>query len=253
MRNVPVATVDHLPHDVLAIATEYPVGTLLDWHEHRRAQLLYAETGTMRVETQAGTWMVPGERAVLIPARARHRVLMLDTQTASLYIEPVAVPWWPASCQVVAVNALLRELLLAAVQINEEQTGRDRLLSSLVLAELSALSDQRELPLNVSMPTRPPFSDLCRAYLDRPDLSVSNTEWARASAMSERAFTRAFRRETGMSPGAWRTRARLLAAVPQVREQPVTAVAASLGYASPAAFSYAFSRAFSVSPSSLRR
>lgn len=252
VRNVPVAAVDHLPSDVLAIATDYPPGTLLDWHEHRRAQLLYAATGTMRVETDADTWMVPGERAVLIPARTRHRVLMLDVRTASLYIEPDAVPWWPRTCEVVAVNNLLRELLLEAVEIEAEYdpAGRDGTLVTLILSELSVLSG---LPLHVSLPRRAPFSDLCRAYLAQPALGVSNTEWARASSMSERAFTRAFRRETGMSPAAWRARARLLAAVPQLRDHPVTTVAASLGYASPAAFSYAFSRAFSVAPSTLRR
>lgn len=252
MRNIPVAEVDHLARDVLAIATDYPSGYLLDWHEHRRAQLLYAATGTMRVETDDGTWMVPGERAVMIPPRTRHRVLMLDVRTSSLYVEPAAVPWWPGECSVVAVSRLLRELLLGAVEMEAEYlpSGRDATLVSLILHELSALGG---LPLHVALPRRPPFSELCRAYLASPDLAVSNTDWARAAAMSERALTRAFRQEMGTSPASWRARARLLSAVPRLREESVTAVAASLGYASPAGFSYAFSRAFSVAPSSLRR
>ncbi|GAA1138070.1 AraC family transcriptional regulator [Ornithinicoccus hortensis] len=252
MRNIPVAEVDHLDRDVLAIATDYPSGYLLDWHDHRRVQLLYAATGTMRVETADGTWMVPGERAVMIPPRTRHRVLMLDVRTASLYVEPAAVPWWPGECAVVQVSGLLRELLLGAVEMEAEYAaaGRDAALVALVLHELSALSG---LPLHVALPRHGVFAGLCRDYLADPALAVSNADWARAAAMSERAFTRAFRQETGTSPASWRTRARLLSAVPRLREESVTAVAASLGYASPAGFSYAFSRAFSVSPSSLRR
>jgi transcriptional regulator GlxA family with amidase domain len=56
----------------------------------------------------------------------------------------------------------------------------------------------------------------------------------------------------GMSPASWRVKARLLTAIPRLRDESVTAVAASLGYASPAAFSYAFSRAFAAAPSALR-
>jgi AraC-like DNA-binding protein/mannose-6-phosphate isomerase-like protein (cupin superfamily) len=251
VRNVPVADVDHLPLDVLPIATDYPPELLLDWHAHRRAQLLYAATGTMSVETDDGTWMVPGERAVMIPAGTRHRVRMLGVRTASLYIESATVPWWPASCEVVEVSALLRELLLAAADLDADYpaSGRDTALVALILFELSALS---ELPLHISLPRHPPFAQLCREYLARPDLAVTNASWARDAAMSERAFTRRFRQETGMSPASWRVKARLLAAVPRLRDESVTTVAASLGYASPAAFSYAFSRAFAVAPSALR-
>jgi AraC-like DNA-binding protein/mannose-6-phosphate isomerase-like protein (cupin superfamily) len=252
VRNVLVADIDHLPLDVLPIATDYPPGLLLDWHSHRRAQLLYAATGTMSVETGDGTWMVPGERAVMIPGGTRHRVRMLGVRTASLYIEPAAVPWWSASCQVVEVSALLRELLLAATDLDAgyAASGRDRALVSLILFELSALSG---LPLHISLPRHPPFARLCREYLARPDLAVTNVSWASDAAMSERAFTRRFRQETGMSPASWRIRARLLTAIPRLRDESVTAVAMALGYASPAAFSYAFSRAFAIAPSALRK
>ncbi|CQA09552.1 AraC family transcriptional regulator [Mycobacteroides abscessus subsp. abscessus] len=47
-------------------------------------------------------------------------------------------------------------------------------------------------------------------------------------------------------------RARLLAAVPLLRDHSVTQVAGRLGYATPAAFSYAFGRAFNIAPSSVR-
>lgn len=115
VRNIPLDEVDHVGRAVLPIGTDYPPGHLLDWHAHRRAQFLYGATGVMVVDTADGTWTVPPERAVLIPAATRHRVRMLGVSTRSLYVEPDAVPWWPAVCTVVDVSPLLRELLAVAV------------------------------------------------------------------------------------------------------------------------------------------
>ncbi|AMW18739.1 AraC family transcriptional regulator [Mycobacteroides chelonae] len=251
MRNVPLADVDHLPRDVLPIATDYTNGQLLDWHEHRRAQFLYGSTGTMIVDTDDGTWTVPSRRAVMIPARTRHRVRMLEVRTGSLYIEPSAVPWWPSSCVVVDVSPLMHELLGAAADLaaDYDLAGRDGALTALLLHELASFT---ALPLHVDVPRSPDLAQLCHEYLDAPEVSVSNAQWAHRLNTSERSLTRRFRDEVAMSPAAWRVRARLLAAVPLLRQQSVTQVAGRLGYATPAAFSYAFTRAFDIAPSSIR-
>lgn len=206
----------------------------------------------MLVETEQGAWTAPGDRAVLIPPFTRHQVRMLDVQTSSLYIERDSVPWWPASCQVVEVGSLLRELLLAASDIAPDQltVPRTESLVMLILHELAALS---EVPLHLPLPTSRPFAQLCRRYLAAPSLAIGNAEWGREAGMSERTLSRRFREETGMSPAAWRSRARLLAAIPLLGHRNVAEVAAALGYATPAAFTYAFTRAFGTSPSRLKR
>lgn len=251
MRNIAVAEIEDDPRAVLPIATDYPPGFLLDWHEHRRAQFLYAARGTMIVDTDDGTWTVPGERAVMIPPRKRHRVLMDDVQTASLYIEPGAVTWWPWSCVVVGVGALLRELLLAAAEFPAEHrpSGRDDALVELLLLELATLTS---VPLHIRLPVSPVLRSLCREYLLAPRVDVTNTDWARAAKLGERSLVRHFKRELGISPSAWRRRARLLAAVLLLRDATVSEVAARLGYATPAAFTHAFTQELSMSPSTLR-
>ena len=260
MRNVSLATLDSSARPVLPIATDYQPGHLLDWHEHRRAQLLYAATGTMLVETADGAWTVPGERAVLIPPRTQHRVRMLDVQTNSLYIEPGAVPWWPETCRAVDVPPLLRELLRAAADLGRPSAGREGDVSGvdgprawamldLILIELERV---REAPLHLPIPAEPPFAELCRRYIAAPDAGVTNAEWAAAAGMGERTLGRDFREATGMSPAAWRARARLLAAIPLLRHRTVAEVSGELGYASPAAFSFAFARALGEAPSTLR-
>ncbi|AJC53127.1 helix-turn-helix transcriptional regulator [Streptomyces sp. 769] len=248
MKNVPLDTVDHVDRAVLPIGTDYPPGHVLDWHQHRRAQFLYGATGVMVVDTAQGTWTVPPERAVLIPAATQHRVRMVGVSTRSLYIEPDAVPWWPAGCTVVDVPPLLRELLASAVEFEADYalSGRDGCIATLLLHEIAA---RTPLPFHVAIPSSGDLAQLCRAYLAAPDVAVTNAEWADRSAMSERAFTRRFRSETGESPAVWRARARLLAAVPLLRTASVSAVAGRLGYASPAAFTAAFTRAFGLPPS----
>ncbi|MFD7719748.1 AraC family transcriptional regulator [Streptomyces sp. NPDC059814] len=248
MKNVPLADVDHVGRAVLPIGTDYPPGHVLDWHEHRRAQFLYGATGVMVVDTADGTWTVPPERAVLIPAATRHRVHMPGVSTASLYIEPDAVPWWPVTCMVVDVSPLLRELLLVAVGFEADYglSGREGAVAALLLYEIA---ERAPLPFHVGLPASADLARLCREYLAAPDAGVTNAAWAARTAMSERAFTRRFRSETGDSPAVWRARARLLAAVPLLRNASVSEVGGRLGYASPAAFTAAFTRTFGLPPS----
>ncbi|WP_031087324.1 AraC family transcriptional regulator [Streptomyces sp. NRRL WC-3549] len=248
MRNVPPAEVDHVDRAVLPIGTDYPPGHVLDWHVHRRAQFLYGATGVMVVDTAEGTWTVPPERAVLIPAATRHRVRMLGVSTRSLYIEPGAVPWWPGTCTVVDVPPLLRELLLAAVEFTPDYSlsGREGSIAATLLYEIA---ERAPLPFHVAIPASADLAEICRDYLAGPDAGVTNAAWAARTAMSERAFTRRFRAETGDSPAVWRSRARMLAAVPLLRTASVSEVGSRLGYTTPAAFTAAFTRVFGVPPS----
>ena len=74
--------------------------------------------------------------------------------------------------------------------------------------------------------------------------------WAEDLGMGRRAFTRAFRRETGMSFAEWRQQACLLVALPRLAAgEPVTAIALDLGYDSPAAFATMFKRLSGMPPS----
>jgi len=248
MRNVLAADLDHLPIDVLPIGTDYPADHLLPQHTHRRAQLLYGASGVMLVETADGSWTVPTDRAVLIPPGMTHEVRFLDVTTWSLYIEPDAVPWWPMSCTVVEVGSLLRELLRAAneLDVGYDVGGRDGALVRLVLLELQRVAP---VPLHISLPIDGPLRELCRSFLREPDVSTTNTDWARSASWSERTLDRRFREATGASPAAWRTRARLLASLPLLRRATVTEVSSRLGYSSPASFTAAFTRTFGTPPS----
>ncbi|MFI1368937.1 AraC family transcriptional regulator [Streptomyces griseochromogenes] len=242
MRNILVAEVDGLDRAVLAIGTDYPDDHLLVRHEHRRAQILYAATGIMRVETADGSWTVPTARAVMIPPMTRHQVKMTGVSTRSLYIEPAAVPWFPTRCQAVDVSALLRELILEAVEMEPRypEHSRDAAVATLILHELKSLTP---LPLDVPLPSDPQLRSLCEEFLRKPDIHDPPARWCAVLNVSERTLARLFQRGTGLSFSQWRQRACILHSLQHLTAgMPVTRVAAMLGYDNPAAYTAAFKR-----------
>lgn len=252
MRNVPLDEVDGLDRAVLAISTDYPPDHRLPRHRHRRAQFLYGATGSMRVETADGTWTVPTRRAVLIPPGTDHAVTMMNVSTCSLYLEPSAVPWFPRRCRAVEVTPLLRELLLAAVDIEPEYParGRDAALAALLLHEVSRCLP---LPLELPLPRDERLHALCESFARSPDVHDPPARWAARLHLSERTLNRLFRAETGLSFLQWRQRACVLHALPLLAaDRPVADVAATLGYESPAAFSTMFTRLLGAPPKDYR-
>ncbi|MFF3891097.1 AraC family transcriptional regulator [Streptomyces sp. NPDC001914] len=252
MRNIPVAEVDDLDRAVLAIGTDYPQDHLLPRHEHRRAQVLYAATGVMRVETDDGTWTIPTARAVLIPPMTRHQVTMTGVSTRSLYIEPAAVPWFPRRCRAVDVSALLRALILEAVEMEPRypEHGRDAAIVTLVLHELKNLTP---LPLDVPLPSHPRLRGLCEEFLQRPTIHDPPARWCTALSISERTLARLFRDGTGLSFSQWRQRACILHSLRHLTAgTPVTRVAALLGYDNPAAYTAAFKKLLGRPPTAYR-
>ncbi len=252
MRNVPLDEVDGVDRAVLAIGTDYPAQHLLAFHRHRRAQLLYGATGVMRVDTAEARWTVPTQRAVLIPSGTEHQVLMEGVSTRSLYIEPSAVPWFPARCQVVEVSPLLRALLLAAVDLpaRYDRHGRDGSLIEFILHEIQSVTP---LPLDLPMPGREDLLSRCQAFASAPSVRESPREWATELSLSGRTFNRVFRAETGLTFQQWRQRAGILHAIRLLSTgMSVTRVAATLGYDNPAAFSAMFVKRIGSTPKSFR-
>ncbi|WP_432725868.1 AraC family transcriptional regulator [Variovorax sp. W6] len=249
MRNVALDSVDAIERDVLAIGTDYAHGTLLEMHQHRRAQFLYGATGLMEVGTDDGAWVVPPRCGVWIPASKPHRVRMVGVSTRSLYIEPGAAPREGSRCEVLLVSPLLRHLLLEAtdVQALYDEQDRDGLLMRLALAEISRAAT---LPIFAPLPKAPLLHTLCVEFLYAPNIRATAAGWAEQLHRSERTFTRFFRAETGMAFGEWRQHACLISALSRLAEgQPVTTVALELGYDSPGAFSTMFRRRLGFSPS----
>ena len=44
----------------------------IDWHDHAEQQLVYPSSGLLIVSTSGGSWVVPPQRAVWLPAAVAH-------------------------------------------------------------------------------------------------------------------------------------------------------------------------------------
>ena len=250
MRNVQPNDHEHVPRPVVAIGNDYPPAFELAPHRHSRAQLLYAARGVVSVSTPDGAWAAPPERAVWIPGGVEHAVTMVGAvSTRSVLLAPDAAPGRADRCEVLAVSTLLRSLLMAAVDLPGEYDveGRDGLVMALLAKEIELAP---VVPLAVPFPTTPALAARCNAFLARPDAKATIDEWAGELGYGRRAFTRAFRRETGMSFSVWRQQACLLSALPRLAAgEPVTTIAIDLGYDSSASFTTMFKRLTGIPPS----
>lgn len=253
MRNLPLASVDTVARPLLAIGTDYEPGTLLDTHSHRRAQVLYGMSGLMEVETDDGAWVIPPYSGVWIPAGKPHRVRMQGVSTRSLYIEPAAAPREGSHCEALVISPLLHQLLLASMAIPAlyDEQGRDGALAQLLLHEVRLAPT---MPLFAPIPQDARLAQQCKAFLQSPNIQTAPDDWAKQLHKSLRSFNRLFRQQTGMSFGAWRQQACLLAALPRLSAgQSVTQVALELGYDSPSAFSTMFRKRLGRVPSGFGR
>ncbi|WP_035053044.1 AraC family transcriptional regulator [Andreprevotia chitinilytica] len=239
---------------VVAMAADYTPDHVTAWHQHPHAQLIHAVQGVMIVSTAGGRWVVPPSRALWMPANVEHHVRMVGhVQMRTAFIRPDAAPGLPQQCAVLAVSPLMRELILAAIDLpqpyaDDSRAGR---LTRLLLDEILLLPT---LPLHLPRPTDPRLQTICNALAAEPDSLATATQWAERLGIDARTIQRLFARETGMTFGQWRQQARLLAALERLATgAKVVDVALDCGYDSPSAFTAMFRRHFGVAPSAFFR
>jgi AraC-like DNA-binding protein len=118
----------------------------------------------------------------------------------------------------------------------------------IVPADLQPVSPERSG--QVPLPAHPELRSLCVAFLGEPGSAATAAEWAARVGMSEKTFTRLFRREVRMTFGAWRRLVRVAEARRRLASgERVTRVALDLGYESISAFTAMFRRATGTLPS----
>ncbi|GAA5235312.1 helix-turn-helix transcriptional regulator [Verticiella sediminum] len=245
---------DNLPRPLVVMENRWPAGTSTGWHSHPKGQLLYATEGVMIAHTEAGSWVVPPNRALWMITGLLHTVTMSgDVLMRTAYIDVEKVEALPKESCVINVSPLLRELLVEAVRISptREPTGRDARLMDLLIDEIRVSST---LPLHLPMPRDERLRALCDSLIAKPADASSAAQWAAAVHVGERTLHRLFVKETGMTFAQWREQARLLHALRRIAEGgKIIDVAFDCGYASASAFAAMFRRHFGVSPSGFYR
>jgi len=221
----------------------------IDWHYHDMQQLVYPSSGVLAISTARGTWIVPPQRAVWIPARVAHaHQAHGPTQMRTLAFPASVDPLGLDNPAVLTVSGLLREIIVELTSsADPAYTARQR-----VDLERVALDQVRRVgQLPVLLPAL--ADDRLRAIAEffRQDPADDRTlaEFGSAAGASERTLSRLFRQEAGMSFPQWRTQFRLLhALVLLAAGTSVTSTALACGWSNPSAFIEAFHHAFGSTP-----
>lgn len=218
-------------------------------HSHVRCQLFHIVAGAVTVETEAGNFIVPPERALWMPSRVPHATIFTpDTQLRFLYFRPDAVDDLPQTPSVIGLSPLFRELISAFMAYPRDYDGQGP-AARIVAVMPDQLASEPVAPLHLPMPRSPKLKRALAALLDDPGQDVQLADIASASALSARSFERHFTAETGLSFRAWRKQARLMKAVEWLAQgRPVGEIADRLGYEGPSAFITTFRKAFGTTP-----
>src|SRR5689334_7262748 len=227
------------------------------WHYHDVHEIEYACRGLVEVRTQAGHYLLPPHQAVWIPAGLHHQTtLNADGQTLAVLFEPGLVPLPGDRVRIIAVSALLREMMLYSARwpISRTESGpeADSFFQALGYVVGEALDDER--PLNLPAATDPVVTaatDYTLSHLDH----VTVSDVTRAVGVSERTLRRIFSAHLGMSWRSYLLRARVLRSMALLAQtdRSVLEVSIAVGFDDAGAFARSFARHCGETPSAYKR
>jgi len=238
-----------LPSPVTALSYELSHGHVIPEHVHPEDQLVYACQGVMTVRASAGTWVVPAQRAVWIPARTPHSILMSGTVSMrTIYLRARMVKHLPRACCVVNVSALLQHLIVHLCTIGK-LSRRSKTHEHLIEVLIDQLETVHTVALQLPSPSDPRAARVAAALQGNDD-NPRSLAWAcKQAGASKRTIERLFQQETRMSLGKWRQQMRLMRSLRLLAAgEKITSAALEAGYSTPSAFIAMFRKALGTTP-----
>ena len=224
----------------------------IDWHDHAEQQLLYPSSGVLIVSTTHGSWVVPPQRAVWLPAAVAHAHQAYGATQVRTVAFPVDVnPLGLTQPTVLSVSRLLRELIIA---ITDDPARRGEEQHDLKRVALHQLKPAPALQFHLPQPGDERLRDVTAILAEDPGSDRTLAELGRAVGAGERTLSRLFRAETGMTFPQWRAQLRLHHSLTLLASGlSVTATAIACGYSTPSAFTAAFHATFGTTPGTYRK
>ena len=214
---------------------------------HEAHLLLWQARGSTTMVIDGEELQLTVGQAVWMPAGARHELTVhANSVLLPLFFRASEVVTRLTDVTVVRVGNELQTLLFAYLQwqntiIRPNVDIRQQLITFL---ERSPVVNA-QLP----MPISEPAARLAEALRRNPGDSRTCEELAASIHASPSTIVRAFRNETGMTFGQWRTRNRMAAAAEFLRQgMRIALVATSVGYLNASAFGRAFKEHSGMTP-----
>jgi AraC-like DNA-binding protein len=225
-------------------------GTTMERHQHPGHQLIHVSTGVLVAQTPAGSWVASRDRAIWMPSGTWHEHRAYGTAVIhTIGFDIGDPPLDPAAPAIVAVTALLHELLLALTDPATPPPEAGRLRAVL----RDRLRRAGHEPISLPAAHDPRLSCACALTLDQLETPLPLAALADAARTTERTLSRLFRQETGMSYPQWRAQARAIHAMILLAQgESVTDTASLCGWSSTSAFIDSFRRAMGQTPGAYR-
>jgi AraC-like DNA-binding protein len=194
-------------------------------------------------------WVVPAQRAVWIPARTPHSIVMSGAVSMrTLYLRARLVRRMPRTCCVVNVSPLLQELVLHACR-TPNLNRRSRVQRHLIDVIVDQLETVQAIPLQLPSPADARAVRVADALRRDPGDQDSLELLCEKAGASKRTIERLFQSETGLTLGKWRQQLRLQRALQLLASgEKVTHAALEAGYSTPSAFIAMFRDTLGVTP-----
>jgi AraC-like DNA-binding protein len=239
---------------ITTLTRDYAAGHVVPSHFHDRDQLVYGSRGVMTVRTSAGTWVVPTQRAVWIPAAVPHTITMSGAVAMrTLYLAPRLTRTVRRNCCVVNVSPLLKELILHACTIGAlKKTVRPQ--GHLIFMIIDQLETIQMIPLQLPNPSDPRALRVAAVLFADPSDRRPLTRICQGTGASKRTVERLFQQDVGLTFGKWRQQLRLMEAMRHLAEgAKVTHAAVESGYSTPSAFISMFRKTLGTTPTAYFR
>jgi AraC-like DNA-binding protein len=227
-----------------------------DWHAHTLHQLMYAFSGTLRLEAENGIYLLPPQRAAWIPAGVKHRSTLHNVLSGSVFFTPSLVSSDQASVRIISAAPIVREMVQYALRWPPNREPDNGLADSYfkTLGLLCVEWVKEEVPFRLPVAKTRQIATAMEYTMENLERAILE-DAAGAAALSPRQFRRRFLAESGITWRQFHHQARMLRAMELLvlPQTTVTDVAYTVGFNSLSAFAKAFSRFTGQSPNDFRR
>jgi AraC-like DNA-binding protein len=237
------------PSLVTTLAYDFVPSHAIPEHFHPEDQLVYACRGVMTVKTRECAWVVPAQRAVWIPARTPHSIVMSGAVSMrTIYFRARLARKLPRTCCVVNVPPVLQELILHACTY-PTLSRRKKIQANLMAVLLDQLGTVRTIPLQLPTPSDPRAARVAEALQRNPSEPRSLQAVCKKAGASKRTIERIFQSETRLSLGKWRQQLRLMRSLQLLAAgAKITHAALEAGYSTPSGFIAMFRKILGTTP-----